>query len=78
MQDGNTHDMIFPIPEILAYVSRYITLEPGDVIATGTPDGVGVFRKPPVFLQPGDVIRVECPAIGALENPVVARAGRAA
>lgn len=78
MQDGNTHDMIFAIPEILSYVSRYVTLEPGDVIATGTPDGVGVFRKPPVFLQPGDVVRVECPAIGTLENPVIARAGRPA
>jgi 2-keto-4-pentenoate hydratase/2-oxohepta-3-ene-1,7-dioic acid hydratase in catechol pathway len=73
MQDGNTRDMIFPIPEILSYVSRYITLEPGDIIATGTPDGVGAFRKPPLFLQPGDVVRIECPAIGVLENPVVAR-----
>jgi 2-keto-4-pentenoate hydratase/2-oxohepta-3-ene-1,7-dioic acid hydratase in catechol pathway len=73
MQDGNTRDMIFPIPEILSYVSRYITLEPGDIIATGTPDGVGAFRKPPMFLQPGDVVRIECPAIGVLENPVVAR-----
>lgn len=78
MQDGNTHDMIFPIPEILSYVSRYITLEPGDVIATGTPDGVGAFRKPPVFLQPGDRVRVACPAIGALENPVVLRGSRPA
>lgn len=73
MQDGNTRDMIFPIPDILSYVSRYVTLEPGDVIATGTPDGVGAFRKPPRFLQPGDVVRIECPAIGVLENPVVAR-----
>lgn len=75
MQDGNTHDMIFPIPLILSYVSRYLTLEPGDVIATGTPDGVGAFRKPPVFLQPGDRVEVACPAIGVLENAVVERTG---
>lgn len=73
MQDGNTRDMIFPIPEILSYVSRYLTLEPGDVIATGTPDGVGAFRKPPQYLQPGDRVRIESPAIGALENTVVER-----
>ncbi|GHD52365.1 fumarylacetoacetate (FAA) hydrolase [Thalassobaculum fulvum] len=75
MQDGNTRDMIFPIPLILSYVSRYLALEPGDVIATGTPDGVGVFRKPPVFLQPGDRVEVACPAIGVLGNTVVERAG---
>ncbi len=78
MQDGNTHDMIFPIPAILSYVSRYVALEPGDVIATGTPDGVGAFRTPPVFLQPGDRVEIACPAIGRLENPVVARRGRTA
>ncbi|MGE0724653.1 MAG: fumarylacetoacetate hydrolase family protein [Alphaproteobacteria bacterium] len=70
MQDGNTADMIFPTPAILAHVSRYMTLEPGDVIATGTPEGVGAFRKPPVYLRPGDRIRMEIPEIGVLENTV--------
>ncbi|MEX0759423.1 MAG: fumarylacetoacetate hydrolase family protein [Tistlia sp.] len=76
MQEGNTDDMIFPVPAILSYVSRYMTLEPGDVIATGTPEGVGAFRKPPVYLQVGDRVAVEIPEIGVLENPVIERGGR--
>lgn len=76
MQDGNTHDMIFTVPVILSYVSRYVTLEPGDVIATGTPEGVGCFRKPPVYLQPGDRVEVEIPGLGVLANTVVERGGR--
>jgi 2-keto-4-pentenoate hydratase/2-oxohepta-3-ene-1,7-dioic acid hydratase in catechol pathway len=71
MQDGSTTDMIFPIPELIAFISRHITLEPGDVIATGTPSGVGVFRDPPVFLEPGDRVRCEIDGIGAVENPIV-------
>jgi 2-keto-4-pentenoate hydratase/2-oxohepta-3-ene-1,7-dioic acid hydratase in catechol pathway len=71
MQDGSTADMIFGIPELIAFISRHITLEPGDVIATGTPSGVGVFRDPPVFLEPGDRVRCEIEGIGSLENPVV-------
>ena len=71
MQDGSTADLIFPIPELIAFISRAITLEPGDVIATGTPSGVGVFREPPVFLEPGDRVRCEIEGIGAVENPVV-------
>jgi len=71
MQDGTTADMIFGIPELIAFISRHITLEPGDVIATGTPAGVGVFRDPPVFLEPGDRVRVEIEGIGAVENPIV-------
>jgi 2-keto-4-pentenoate hydratase/2-oxohepta-3-ene-1,7-dioic acid hydratase in catechol pathway len=70
MQHGNTSDMIFPVPYLLSYISRYLTLEPGDIIATGTPDGVGAFRKPPVYLQPGDRIRMEIAPIGILENTV--------
>lgn len=70
MQDGRTSDMIFPVAYILAYISRYATLEPGDVVATGTPAGVGHFRKPPVYLKPGDAVRMEIPGIGVLENPV--------
>jgi acylpyruvate hydrolase len=71
MQDGTTADMIFDIPAIIEFVSASITLEPGDVIATGTPSGVGVFRDPPVFLQPGDRVRVEVENVGSVENPIV-------
>ncbi len=71
MQDGTTADLIFSVPEVIAFISRSITLEPGDVIATGTPAGVGVFRDPPVFLEPGDRVRCEVEGIGAVENPIV-------
>jgi 2-keto-4-pentenoate hydratase/2-oxohepta-3-ene-1,7-dioic acid hydratase in catechol pathway len=71
MQDGSTADLIFGIPELIAFISRSITLEPGDVIATGTPSGVGVFRDPPVFLEPGDRVRCEIEGIGSVENPIV-------
>jgi 2-keto-4-pentenoate hydratase/2-oxohepta-3-ene-1,7-dioic acid hydratase in catechol pathway len=71
MQDGTTADLIFSVPEIIAFISRSITLDPGDVIATGTPAGVGVFRDPPVFLEPGDRVRCEIEGIGAVENPIV-------
>jgi 2-keto-4-pentenoate hydratase/2-oxohepta-3-ene-1,7-dioic acid hydratase in catechol pathway len=63
--------MIWPIPELIAFISAAITLEPGDLIATGTPSGVGVFRDPPVFLEPGDRVRCEIERIGKVENPVV-------
>jgi len=71
MQDGTTADMIFSIPELVAFISRHITLDPGDVIATGTPSGVGVFRDPPVFLEPGDRVRCEIDGIGSVENPII-------
>ena len=71
MQDGNTRDMIWSVPELISLISRQITLEPGDVIATGTPSGVGVFRDPPVLLEPGDRVRVEIEGIGSVENPIV-------
>lgn len=71
MQDGNTRDLIFPIPVLISFISAAITLEPGDLIATGTPSGVGVFRDPPVFLEPGDRARCEVEGIGTVENPVV-------
>ncbi len=71
MQDGTTADMIFRIPELIAFVSASISLEPGDLLITGTPSGVGVFREPPVFLEPGDVVRVEIDGIGRVENPIV-------
>jgi 2-keto-4-pentenoate hydratase/2-oxohepta-3-ene-1,7-dioic acid hydratase in catechol pathway len=71
MQDGTTADMIFGVPELIAFISRHITLEPGDLIATGTPSGVGVFRDPPIFLEPGDRARCEIEGIGSVENPIV-------
>ncbi len=71
MQDGNTRDMIWSVPELVSLISHQITLEPGDVIATGTPSGVGVFRDPPVFVEPGDRVRVEVEGIGSVENPIV-------
>lgn len=71
MQDGSTADMIWPVPELIAFISRAVTLEAGDVVATGTPSGVGVFRDPPMFLEPGDVARCEVDGLGAIENPIV-------
>jgi 2-keto-4-pentenoate hydratase/2-oxohepta-3-ene-1,7-dioic acid hydratase in catechol pathway len=72
MQDSSTSNMVFGVADVIAYTTRVITLEPGDLIATGTPAGVGVFRKPPVFMQPGDEITIEIEGLGALTNPVVA------
>jgi 2-keto-4-pentenoate hydratase/2-oxohepta-3-ene-1,7-dioic acid hydratase in catechol pathway len=72
MQDSNTDQFIFPVDELVAYVSQVCTLEPGDLIYTGTPPGVGFARKPPVFLKPGDVAEVEIEGLGVLRNPVVA------
>ena len=62
-----------PVDQLVAYISRNITLLPGDIIATGTPGGVGVFRDPKVFLKPGDTVTVEVEGIGKLVNPVVRR-----
>ncbi len=72
MQDSTTADMIWGVAELIEYISRSITLEPGDIIATGTPAGVGVFRDPPVYLLPGDRVRCSIEGIGVVENPVVA------
>lgn len=72
MQDSNTEQLIFGVPDLVAFLSETITLEPGDVIATGTPPGVGFARKPPVFLKAGDVIEVEIEGLGTLNSPVVA------
>src|SRR3954463_10401902 len=74
MQDSNTRHMIFGVRELIAFISARITLEEGDVISTGTPDGVGALRPDPVFLEPGDVMTVTVEGIGSLTNPVV-RAG---
>lgn len=72
MQDSNTSDMIFSTSYLISYLSHQFTLRPGTVIVTGTPQGVGVARKPPVFLRPGDTIAVEIEGIGELSNPVAA------
>jgi 2-keto-4-pentenoate hydratase/2-oxohepta-3-ene-1,7-dioic acid hydratase in catechol pathway len=71
MQDASTADMIFSVAEVIAYVSSSIALEPGDVIASGTPPGVGFARTPPVYLRNGDVVTVKIEGIGTLTNPVV-------
>lgn len=71
MQDGTTADMIWGVAELLEFITAAITLEPGDIVVTGTPSGVGVFRDPPVFLEPGDRVRCEIEGIGSVENPVI-------
>jgi acylpyruvate hydrolase len=71
MQDASTGDMIWSAPELISFISRQITLLPGDLIATGTPSGVGVFRDPPVYLEPGDRVRVQVDGIGTVENPII-------
>jgi 2-keto-4-pentenoate hydratase/2-oxohepta-3-ene-1,7-dioic acid hydratase in catechol pathway len=71
MQDGNINDLIFSIPQLIAYCSTFTELLPGDVIATGTTSGVGTHRKPPIFLKPGDLVEVEVPGIGVLSNSIV-------
>jgi 2-keto-4-pentenoate hydratase/2-oxohepta-3-ene-1,7-dioic acid hydratase in catechol pathway len=70
LQDSSTAQMIFSVAEIIAYVTRVITLDPGDLIATGTPAGVGVFRDPKVLLKDGDEVSVEIDGVGTLTNPV--------
>jgi len=71
MQDGNTRDMIFDIPAIIENISEDITLIPGDIISTGTPAGVGIFRDPPIVLKPGNVVECRIEQIGAIINKVV-------
>jgi 2-keto-4-pentenoate hydratase/2-oxohepta-3-ene-1,7-dioic acid hydratase in catechol pathway len=70
MQDSSTAQMVFSVAEVIAFVSDGITLEPGDLILTGTPAGVGLGRKPPVYLAAGDEVTVEIESIGSLTNPV--------
>ena len=70
MQNSTTAEMIFPVDELVAQLSNAFTLEPGDIIATGTPDGVGVFRNPKIFLQHGDRVEIEVEKLGVLSNPV--------
>ncbi len=70
MQDSSTSNMIFGVADIVSFISQAITLEPGDLIITGTPAGVGAFRDPPVWLKPGDEITIEIDGVGSISNPV--------
>ena len=70
VQRGNTHDLIFSVPALIAYLSRYMELQPGDVIATGTPAGSGHFRQPPRYLKSGDQLRLEVARVGILEHSI--------
>ena len=72
MQDGSTAEWLFTIPRLLSFLSQVMTLEPGDVVTTGTPAGVGFFKRPQVFMKAGDTIELEAPGIGILRNQVVA------
>ena len=71
LQDSTTAQLIFRLPELVAFLSQAMTLEPGDVVSTGTPPGVGFARKPPIFLQPGDDVVIKVERLGELRNPVV-------
>jgi 2-keto-4-pentenoate hydratase/2-oxohepta-3-ene-1,7-dioic acid hydratase in catechol pathway len=71
MQDSRTSQLIFGVAELVSYISGVCTFSPGDLIYTGTPPGVGFARKPPIYLQPGDVVEVEIESIGTLSNPVI-------
>lgn len=71
MQDGTTADMVFGVGELLSYLSEVMTLHPGDVIATGTPDGVGIARMPPRYLVAGDVVQVSVVGVGSVTTPIV-------
>ncbi len=75
LQDSSTEQLIFGIPELIAHLSGFVTLEPGDLISTGTPPGVGFARKPPIYIQPGDVMEVEVEGLGVLRNPAVGAEG---
>ena len=72
MQSTRTDDLIFNIPQIVSYFSKWFRFEPGDIVTTGTPAGVGAGRKPQVFMKPGDIAEVSLEGIGVLSNPVIA------
>jgi len=74
MQSGSTRDMIFPVAELVSYISRFMSLQAGDVILTGTPAGVGLGQKPPIYLQPGDVVTASIEGLGEQTHRVVGRA----
>ena len=70
MQSDNTDNMMFPVAETLVYITQGLTLEPGDIIITGTPSGVGFARKPPVFMHQGDTCEIDIEGVGVLINPI--------
>ena len=70
MQSDNTDNMMFPVAETIAYITQGMTLEPGDIIVTGTPSGVGCWRKPPIWMKHGDNCEIEIERIGVLSNPI--------
>ncbi|MEC2132308.1 fumarylacetoacetate hydrolase family protein [Brevibacillus centrosporus] len=72
MQHATTDMLLFPIPTLISYVSSFTTLEPGDVIVTGTPGGIGMKRNPPVYMKAGDVVEIEVSRVGVLRNTIVA------
>jgi acylpyruvate hydrolase len=74
MQHSNTRHLVFDVPTLISYLSEVMTLDPGDLMITGTPAGVGFTRSPQLFLQPGDLVRVEIEKIGYIENPVISQA----
>jgi 2-keto-4-pentenoate hydratase/2-oxohepta-3-ene-1,7-dioic acid hydratase in catechol pathway len=77
MQDGRSDDVLFSIADLISIISQEVALDPGDVIITGTPSGVGVFREPPIFLEPGDIVKVDVERIGSLTNPITDENGHA-
>jgi len=72
MQDGSTSEWLFPLPRLLSFLSQVMTLEPGDIVTTGTPAGIGYFKNPQVFMRAGDTIEIEAEGIGILRNTLVA------
>ena len=72
LQSSNTKNLLYGIPKLVAFLSEVFTLEPGDVVATGTPGGIAKFSKNPTHMFPGDVCRIECDVLGVLENKIVA------
>ena len=76
VQDGTTDQMVYTVGDTLAHISRTFTLRPGDLLATGTPSGVGYGRTPPVLLQPGDVVEVDIDHLGVLRNSIVGNDAR--
>ena len=71
LQSSSTSELVFPVPELIAWISQGCTLEPGDVIMTGTPAGIGAARTPPRWLQDGDVVEITIAGVGTLTNPVI-------
>lgn len=71
MQDAALSELIFPIPDLIAYISTFCVLRPGDLIATGTPEGIGLRRTPPLFMKAGDILEIDIPGVGLLRTPVI-------